>query len=153
MGGFAPRGDFTKRYRILQKKYCLTIQEVQWHWALERGTFFVHCWQQPCNHKFYRGRLESITRTDRNKETTRRESWHCIEKTQSRSALKQSMANWTKTGMLALGLFVSLLSICFCGFFSPLFVFVLTLAFGLNYLSSLDLFWSYCNAITVENVL
>lgn len=57
--------------------------------------------------------------------------------------------------MLALRLFVSLLSIGFvfvCLFFS-LFIFALTLAFGLNYLSSLDLFWSYCNAITVENVL
>lgn len=41
----------------------------------------------------------------------------------------------------------------FLYFFFLLFIFVLTLAFSLNYLSSLDLFWSYCNAITVENVL
>lgn len=38
-------------------------------------------------------------------------------------------------------------------FFFFIFLFALTLAFSLNYLSSLDLFWSYCNAITVENVL
>lgn len=121
---------------------------------------FVHCRQQPCNHKFYRGRFWKKLYTHRQEQGNNQTGDLTLHRKNTVQVSTETMAKSNKTGMLALRSFVSLLSIggffvvlIFCFPIFLFFFFALTLAFGLNCLSSLDLFWSYCNAITVENVL